>query len=77
MPLIEIIDYEEPKNILNSLENCYPNPLFIDTIIAAETEWIESSPLTFTPFQSLIGRLKIYIRLRRNKRRICVSIPHR
>ncbi|MEQ6360580.1 hypothetical protein V7D15_13035 [Thermoanaerobacter thermohydrosulfuricus] len=37
IPLIEIIE-EEPKVILDSLRNCYENPIFIDTIQVEEND---------------------------------------
>lgn len=38
IPLIEIIEDEEPKTILDSLKNCYQNPIFIDTIQVEEND---------------------------------------
>ncbi|TYP56813.1 beta family protein [Thermosediminibacter litoriperuensis] len=38
IPLIEITDYQDPISILKSLHSCYANPIFIDTIIAAEDD---------------------------------------
>jgi hypothetical protein len=37
-PLIEIIDYQRPDVFLECLKVCYPFPVFIDTIIAAEDD---------------------------------------
>lgn len=38
VPLIEITDYENPSIILECLNICFPYPVFIDTIIAAEDD---------------------------------------
>ncbi|MHB9937882.1 hypothetical protein CF098_07615 [Clostridium sporogenes] len=37
-PLIEITDYIEPNKISNTLEKCFNNPVYVDTIIASEDD---------------------------------------
>lgn len=38
LPIIEIVNYEDPKIIINDLKNCYINPVYIDTVIADEND---------------------------------------
>ncbi|KGG81095.1 hypothetical protein Y919_02775 [Caloranaerobacter azorensis H53214] len=38
IPLIEIVDYNEPEVIFECLNSCFSNPVYIDTSIAAQDD---------------------------------------
>lgn len=38
LPIIELTDLEEPKTIIKNLKDCYPDPVYMDTIIADEDD---------------------------------------
>ncbi|GKX27838.1 hypothetical protein SH1V18_03180 [Vallitalea longa] len=38
IPLIELIDYIEPENFIETIKSCFNYPIYLDTIIAAEDD---------------------------------------
>lgn len=38
LPMIELINYDEPETIINNLKECYSYPIYLDTIIADEDD---------------------------------------
>jgi len=38
LPIIELVSYDDPDTIINSIKNCYSNPVYVDTITADEED---------------------------------------
>lgn len=84
LPIIEIVNYEDPKKIINDLKNCYINPVYIDTVIADENDrdYLLSildkgreNNLEIYPVCYIDDLADLFIKLPNHTNRVSVKIP--